>query len=67
MHKQQELLLFHQHQFENVLNSELDATFLPENVKVLMTTGLTGIRHYLSMLNSVSQRHHTQQKETMTK
>ena len=52
-----DLLNFHRAQFESVLSSELDQSYLPENVKVLLTNGLQGIKNYISMIEAVSQRH----------
>ena len=55
--QQLKLLNFHRKQFEKVLSSEMDASYLPEQVKTLLTSGLQGIEHYLAMLESVNQRH----------
>jgi len=54
MAKQINLLKFHKKQFESVLDSELDSSYLPEQIKVLLENGLQGIKHYLTMLDSVS-------------
>ena len=67
MSKQLDLLNFHRKQFEQVLSSELDSSYLPENVKLLLNGGLQGIKHYLAMLDSVNQRNLALQKEALPK
>ena len=67
MGKQLDLLNFHKKQFEQVLSSELDSSYLPENVKLLLNGGLQGIKNYLAMLDSVNQRNLALQKENLPK
>ena len=50
-----------------MLSSDLDASYLPEQVKVLLTNGQQGIKHYLAMLESLAHRHQAAMKDGMPK
>ena len=57
MAKQLDLLNFHRNQFERVLNAEIDTSYLPQQMKDLMTNGLRGIKNYQEMLEAAQQRY----------
>ena len=67
MAQQMDLLNFHKRQFESVLDSELDSSYLPEQVKALITNGLQGIRHYLAILDTITQSFTSVQKDAVFK
>ena len=51
------MIEFHKKQFESILDSDLNQSYLPESMKMILNQGMNGIRNYENMLKDIETRH----------